>query len=103
MANILMNRTRSQLIRHLIAHGPATCNEVANALNVSASSLRRHLTLLCEARILILGSGRYSAQPDEIGRQLADLAASFQSADSDFRNLVTEASHFSASPFHSSE
>jgi DNA-binding Lrp family transcriptional regulator len=77
MANILMNRTRSRLIRYLIAHGPASCSEVAAALNMSASSVRRHITLLCEAGIIIPGTGTYSARPDDIKRQLDHLAASF--------------------------
>lgn len=103
MANILMNRTRSRLIRYLITHGPATCREVAAALTLSASSVRKHLILLCEAGVVILGSGTYEARPDEVERELADLAATFQSAGSDFRNCVTDDSHFSVSAFHSSE
>lgn len=104
MANILMNRTRSRLIRYLIAHGPATCNEVAAALTLSASSVHKHLSLLCEAGVvIILGSGTYKARPDEIERELADLAATFQSAGSDLRNRVTDDSHFAVSAFHSSE
>ncbi|WP_370873549.1 helix-turn-helix domain-containing protein [Arthrobacter bambusae] len=98
-----MNRTRSRLIRYLITHGPATCDEVAAALNVSASSVRKHLTLLCEAGMISLGSGTYRARPDRIERHLADLAATFQSAGSDFRNRVTDDSHLSGSAFHSSE
>ena len=103
MANILMNRTRSRLIRYLITHGPATRNEVAAALTLSASSVHKHLSLLCEAGVVILGSGTYKARPDEIERELADLAATFQSAGSDFRKHVTEDSHFSVSAFHSRE
>ena len=77
MTNILMNRTRTRLIRYLIAHGPAPCSEVAAALNMSASAVRRHITLLCEAGIIIPGTGTYSARPDDIKRQLDHLAASF--------------------------
>ncbi|WP_425256435.1 winged helix-turn-helix domain-containing protein [Pseudarthrobacter sp. J47] len=103
MANILMNRTRSRLIRYLITHGPATCREVGAALTISAPSVRKHLSLLCEAGLVILGSGTYKARPDMVERELADLAATFQSAGSDFRNCVTDDSHFSVSAFHSSE
>jgi predicted transcriptional regulator len=103
MANILMNRTRSEIIRFLIGHGPATFHEVAVALDRTAPALGRHLNLLCQAGILILEAGRYSAQPDEIERQSAELLAAFQSADSDFKKLDTAASHFSVSPFHSNE
>jgi hypothetical protein len=103
MANILMHRTRSKIIRFLIAHGPATCDDVAAAFSRSAPSLQGQLSLLCEAGFLILESGQYSARPDEIERQLTELAADFQSEASDFKNVVTEASHFSVSPFHSNE
>ncbi|MFC8521348.1 winged helix-turn-helix domain-containing protein [Pseudarthrobacter sp. NPDC057230] len=103
MANILMNRTRSRLIRYLSTYGPATCPEVAAALTLSASSVRKHLRLLCQAGLVALGSGTYTARPDEIERELADLAATFQSVGSDFRNPVTDDSHFSVSAFHSSE
>lgn len=103
MANILMNRTRSRLTRYLITHGHATCSEVATALKLSDSSVRKHLTLLCEAGMISVESGTYRAQTDQIEKQLADFAATFQSAGSDFRNRVTEDSHFSVSAFHSSE
>lgn len=103
MANILMNRTRSRLIRYLIIHGPATCREVAAALTLSASSVRKHLSLLCEADVVILGSGMYKVRPDMVERELADLAATFQSAGSDFRKRATDDSHFAVSAFHSSE
>jgi hypothetical protein len=45
----------------------------------------------------------YRARADQIERQLADFAATFQSAGSDFRNRETEDSHLSVSAFHSSE
>lgn len=103
MANILMHRTRSKIIRFLMAHGPATTHEVAAAINGSASSLQKHLNLLSQTGILMLESGRYRARPDEIERQSAELAAAFQPQNSDFTKLITDASHFSVSPFHSSE
>ena len=103
MANILMNRTRSRLIRYLITHGPATCREVAAALGLSASAVRKNLSLLCEAGVVTLGARTYEARPDAVEGELADLAAMFQSAGSDFRKRVTDDSHFSVSAFHSSE
>jgi predicted ArsR family transcriptional regulator len=77
MTNILMNRTRTRLIRYLIAYGPASCTEIAAALNMSASAVRRHLALLCEAGIIVPGTGTYSVRTDEIKRELDDLAASY--------------------------
>ncbi|WP_455834122.1 ArsR/SmtB family transcription factor [Pseudarthrobacter siccitolerans] len=103
MANILMNRTRSRLIRYLIAHGPANCSEITAALTLSASTVRKHLSVLCEAGVVILGSGMYTARRDMVERELVDLAATFQSAGSDFRKRGTDDSHFSVKAFHSSE
>ena len=103
MANILMNRTRSRLIRYLITHGPANSDEITAALTLSASTVRKHLSVLCDAGVVILGSGTYKARPDIVERQLAELAATFQSVGSDFRKRVTDDSHFSVSAFHSSE
>jgi predicted ArsR family transcriptional regulator len=77
MANILMNRTRSSLVRYLIAHGPASCSELAANMNMSASSVRRHLSLLCEAGIIVPKTGTFIARADHIKRELDDLAASF--------------------------
>ena len=95
MANILMNRTRSRLIRYLITHGPANCSEITAALTLSASTVRKQLSVLCEAGVVILGSGMYKARRDMIERELADLAATFQSAGSDSMTRVTDDSHFS--------
>ncbi|MGN7149173.1 ArsR/SmtB family transcription factor [Arthrobacter sp. SAFR-179] len=103
MPNILMHRTRSKIIRFLMAHGPATCEDVAAAFSRSAPSLQGQLSLLYEAGFLTFESGRYRARRDEIERQLSELAALFQSEDSDFKDHLTEASHFSPSPFRSNE
>src|SRR5690349_21511474 len=85
MANILMHRTRSKIIHFLMAHGPATCEDVAAAFSRSALSLQGQLSLLYEAGFLTFESGRYSARPDEIERQLSELAAGFQSGGGDFK------------------
>ncbi|WP_373458733.1 winged helix-turn-helix domain-containing protein [Pseudarthrobacter sulfonivorans] len=98
-----MHRTRSRLIRFLITHGRATCDEIAAALDLSVSSARRHLALLYEAGTIRVAAGTYSAQPEQIEKQLTDLAASFQSTGSELRNRETDDSHFSVSAFHSSE
>ena len=102
MANILMHRTRSRLVRFLIASGPASCSEVAVALGMARSTIRRHAALLYEAGI-ITGTARLSAVPDQVKRQLAELEAAFQTAGSDLKNRVTVASHSSVAPFHSNE
>ncbi|WP_457949683.1 winged helix-turn-helix domain-containing protein [Pseudarthrobacter sp. alpha12b] len=98
MANIMMHRTRSQIIRFLIAHGPATCNDVAAALDVPSSLLHKHLTLLREAGILTLASERYEAEVEEIQRQHARFAAELQPLSTDGKNVAAEVSHHSMSP-----
>jgi predicted ArsR family transcriptional regulator len=103
MANILMHRTRSRLIRFLITHGPATRDDVAAAIDAPDPSVRKHLDLLCQAGMISLASGTYRALPEQIERELADLAASFQSAGSEFTNRVSDVSLFSVLAFHSSE
>lgn len=103
MANILMNRTRSKIIRFLVAHGPATCHEVAAAFAESVASLQKHLNLLRQADIVTLESGRYDARRDEIERQLAEVAATFHSGADGLKTSVKEAPHLSASPFPSNE
>ncbi|MDQ0769526.1 DNA-binding transcriptional ArsR family regulator [Pseudarthrobacter defluvii] len=101
MANIMMHRTRSQIIRFLIAHGPATCHDVAAALNVPPPSLHSHFALLREAGILTLASERYEAEVEEIQRQHACLAAELQPSGTDGKNGAAEVSHNSMSQFPS--
>ncbi|UTT71164.1 helix-turn-helix domain-containing protein [Arthrobacter sp. DNA4] len=101
MANIMMHRTRSQIIRFLIAHGPATCHDVAAALDVPSPSLHSHLALLREAGILTLASERYEAEVEEIQRQHARFAAELQPSSTDGKNVVAEVSHHSMSPSRS--
>lgn len=102
MANILMNRTRSRLVRFLIACGPASCGEAAAALGMARSTVRRHIAMLCEAGI-ITGTATFRVEPEQVERQLADLETTFQTAGIDFKKCVTDASHSSVAPFHSSE
>lgn len=92
MVNILMNRTRSKIIRFLVAHGPATCHEVAAAFAGSVASLQKHLNLLRQADIVTLESGRYDARRDEIERQLAEVAATFHSGADGFKTGARETS-----------
>lgn len=102
MANILMHRTRSRLVRFLIASGPASCSEAAAALGMARSTVRRHIAMLCEAGI-ITGTATFRVEPEQVERQLADLETTFQTAGIDFKKCVTDASHSSVAPFHSSE
>jgi len=101
MANIMMHRTRSQIIRFLIAHGPATCHDVAAALEVPLPSLHSHLALLREAGVLTLTSDRYEAEVAEIQSQHARFAAELQPSGADGKNVVAEVSCHSMSPSRS--
>ena len=103
MDNILMNQVRSVLVRFLITHGPATSTEIAAALHLPSSTVRRHLALLSSGGIVKHFQGQFKAQPDAIRRQLEELTAVFHLDGNDSRNRVTEPSHFSTSPFHSNE
>ncbi|MEW1811882.1 helix-turn-helix domain-containing protein [Pseudarthrobacter phenanthrenivorans] len=101
MANIMMHRTRSQIIRFLIAHGPATRHDLAAALDVPSPSLHKHLTLLREAGILTLASEQYGAEIEEIQRQHERFAAELQPSGTGDKNVVAEVSHHSMSPSQS--
>lgn len=91
--DILMNRTRSRLLRFLIAHGPASCGDASHALGLSQSTVRRQMMLLCEAGVVRAAAGSFSAQLDQIERQLQELSARFRSPAGDIGNPNAEASH----------
>ena len=102
--DILMNRTRSRLLRFLIAHGPASCGDASLALGLSQSTVRRQIMLLCDAGLISPLAGTFSAQVDQIEKQLQELSARFQSPVTDLMNPATQASlHSTVSPFRSSE
>ena len=78
MSNILMNRTRSQIIRFLLRNGPASYNEIGSALGVSSSAIRRHVVLLrCAGLVERKSVARFTARPDQVLGQIEAIAASF--------------------------
>ncbi len=78
MSNILMNRTRSQIIRFLLSNGPASCSEIGSALGVSSSAIRRHVVLLHRAGLVErISVARFTARPDQVLGQIEAVAASF--------------------------
>ncbi|WP_442781169.1 winged helix-turn-helix domain-containing protein [Arthrobacter sp. MMS18-M83] len=77
MSNILMNRTRSRIVRFLVRNGPATCTEISTELQASSSTIRRHLNLLRRAGLVQQSSGEFDASPEQVQRQIHDLGASF--------------------------
>ncbi|WP_370872732.1 ArsR/SmtB family transcription factor [Arthrobacter bambusae] len=67
MSNILMNRTRSQIIRFLLRNGPASCSEIGSELRISSSAIRRHLALMHRAGLLESSDSLgYSASPQTV-------------------------------------
>lgn len=80
-----MNRTRSRLLRFLIGHGPTSCADAAIALDLSRSTVRRQITLLCDAGFVTSEAGKFTTQPDQIKQQLRQLSVSFQCPVTDFR------------------
>ena len=77
MSNILMNRTRSQIIRFLLRNGPSTCGQIGTGLRASPSTIRRQLTLLCRAGLVQRSSNQFDASAEQVQRQVEALADSF--------------------------
>ncbi|MEW1808650.1 helix-turn-helix domain-containing protein [Pseudarthrobacter sp. NPDC080039] len=98
-----MNRTRSRLLRFLISHGPASLSDASLALRLSQSTVRRHMVLLRGAGFVTSTAGTFTAQLDQIERQLQELSARFQSRAADFGNPNAHASYPKVLAFHSSE
>ena len=101
--DILMNRTRSRLLRFLIVHGPASCGHASRALGLSQSTVRRQIMLLSDAGLITPLAGTFGAQVDLIEKHLQELSAGFQCPVTDLRNPDHEDAHSSESPFHSCE
>lgn len=80
MSSILMNRTRSRIIRFLLRNGPSTCAQIGSELDASPSNIRWHLGLLREADLVHQSSAKFRVSPEHVQRQAGALAASFQVA-----------------------
>ncbi|MEW1947708.1 helix-turn-helix domain-containing protein [Pseudarthrobacter sp902506025] len=98
-----MNRTRSRLLRFLIAHGPASCGVASLALGLSQSTVRRQIMLLCEAGLVSPLAGSFSAQVEQIKEQIQELSAGFHCPVTDLRSPDHEGALLSESSFHSCE
>ncbi|WLQ05656.1 winged helix-turn-helix domain-containing protein [Arthrobacter oryzae] len=77
MSNILMNRTRSQIVRFLLKNGPSTCSEIGAGLKASPSSIRRQLNLLGNAGLVQRASSQFAVSPEQVHRQTDAFAATF--------------------------
>ncbi|WP_370874792.1 ArsR family transcriptional regulator [Paenarthrobacter nicotinovorans] len=76
--SILMNRTRSQILRFLIRSGPLSSGDLASGLQASRATVRHHLLVLESAGyIQALADERYSAHASLVETQLIDLAAQY--------------------------
>lgn len=78
MSSILMNRTRSQIIRFLLRNGPSTCSRIGRELHASESNVRRHLGLLRDAGLVQHSSAQFSTSSENVQRHVAAVEASFQ-------------------------
>lgn len=75
---ILMNRTRSQILRFLIRSGPSAPCVLASGLQASQATVRHHLFILESAGyVQALADERYSADASLVECQLIDLAAQY--------------------------
>jgi len=77
MSNILMNRTRSQIVRFLLKNGPSTCGEIGAELQASPSTIRRQLNFLGKAGLVQRASNQFTASHENVQRQTDDFAATF--------------------------
>jgi predicted ArsR family transcriptional regulator len=78
MSSILMNPTRSQIIRFLLRNGPASCSEIGSALGVSSPAIRRHVVLLHGAGLVErMSVARFTARPDQVRGEIEAVAAGF--------------------------
>jgi predicted ArsR family transcriptional regulator len=77
MSNILMNRTRSQIVRFLVKNGPSTCSEIGAELQASPSTIRRQLNVLGNAGLVQRASNQFTASLEQVQRQADDFAATF--------------------------
>jgi len=98
-----MNRTRSRLLRFLVAHGPASCKDTSKALGLSQSTVRRQTLLLCDEGLISPVAGTFIAEVDQIKKQLQELSAGFQCPVTELRNPDHEGALLSESSFHSCE
>jgi predicted ArsR family transcriptional regulator len=78
MSNILMNRTRSQIVRFLLKNGPSSCSEIEAGLQASPSTIRRQLNVLGNAGLVQRASSQFTASPEQVQRQTDDFAATFR-------------------------
>jgi predicted ArsR family transcriptional regulator len=79
MSSILMNRTRSRIIRFLLRNGPSTCGQIGSELQASPSSIRRHLELLREAGLVQRSSAQFTASAEQVHSHVSALEESFNS------------------------
>jgi predicted ArsR family transcriptional regulator len=78
MSSILMNRTRSRIIRFLLRNGPSTCGQIGSELSASPSAIRKQLGLLLDAGLVQRSSTQFSASVEQVQLHAAALEASFR-------------------------
>lgn len=67
MTSILMNRTRTRILRVLLLEGPATCPELSSKLRLSLSTTRRHLNMMTIVGLIEpVPARRFRASPEKV-------------------------------------
>lgn len=80
VSNILMNRTRTRILRVLFIKGPATCTELSSELRLSLSAIRRHLNLLTAVGLVErIPAGRFRACPEKVRGEAEAVSATYLS------------------------
>ncbi|MEW9870667.1 winged helix-turn-helix domain-containing protein [Arthrobacter sp. HS15c] len=67
MSIVLLNRTRTRILRVLLLEGPSTCHELSLKLRLSLSTTRRHLNVLTSVGLIDrVPAGRFRASPEKV-------------------------------------
>lgn len=67
MSIVLMNRTRTRILRILLLEGPSTCPELSSKLRLSLSTTRRHLKVMTSVGLIErVPARRFRARPEKV-------------------------------------
>ena len=81
MTGILLNRTRSRIIRFLVRHGPADAKQIGLHTTLSASTVRYNLGVLSKGGLVLVslphpllgpGSRQFTVDQSAVRRRLLD-------------------------------
>lgn len=76
MSSILMNRTRTRILRVLLMDGPATCPALSSELGLSLSTVRRHLKLMTSVGFVErIPARQFRACREKVRREAEEMSA----------------------------